>query len=648
MKDHRHLNQSQPTFKSSQAGTKKSKGPNEIKPLAEPTLPASNQDDHHHHQPVRKPTKERSERHNQVKPNKEGKARKDKSKLDTLRDDMGDANLTTPKPTNEAKQALKEGKKDGKKRKNKKRKKERGYLTDQSSAKRRKASDQAETLSEPAATSSTHQSPSSSRPSDLEQSSAPHTRPSWEPTRVNKQNPFNANAPPRPTSRGPPPSALPISFDPYFDPSLFPTDYDFGALSDHLGKFKSASAPNADSDALASAVQAYSSSSTYKPPPPVQATNLRREPRSRTESSSRSERRPKTLEEKRQAVVEEARGKSDYDLLVNRAYSSTHLKWLSEDLGLSYKRGHFSKLEDEQLMQGLDSFKLKHGLSSDAIDRLLHERKSQDAELHEELFKSLAAKLGNRPNIAVRVHFKSLMHPASKKGPWKPEDDELLRSAVAEVGSDWVLIGKRVDRLAQDCRSRWQLIKKGPSNPKRHKWTDEEVEALKRVVEDVKDLSTRSKVDDVAHSEDLSLPWTLISERLGGKRTPQTCSQKWEQLQAESNRLGRSSGVEGSSNQPTWDPAKDYAIFLSRMKAQDQEDEGSIKFRKLSDERWNWSKHFLRKKLWKMKQKLPDDWKGDWRSTLTELSRIFAPELVAGTASEGSGDKGVKVNVSTQ
>lgn len=42
------------------------------------------------------------------------------------------------------------------------------------------------------------------------------------------------------------------------------------------------------------------------------------------------------------------------------------------------------------------------------------------------------------------------------KGPWTPEEDELLKSLVAKLGTKhWSLIAQHLPRTGKQCRERW-------------------------------------------------------------------------------------------------------------------------------------------------------------------------------------------------
>ncbi|KAK4706166.1 hypothetical protein P7C70_g1, partial [Phenoliferia sp. Uapishka_3] len=87
------------------------------------------------------------------------------------------------------------------------------------------------------------------------------------------------------------------------------------------------------------------------------------------------------------------------------------------------------------------------------------------------------------------------------KGKWTPEEDELLKAAVAACGTQWKQISQRVKgRTDAQCRERWVNILDPKVLPS-EKWTEEEEATLVRL-RDIEKLS-----------------WSEIASAFDGKRT---------------------------------------------------------------------------------------------------------------------------------
>jgi len=99
------------------------------------------------------------------------------------------------------------------------------------------------------------------------------------------------------------------------------------------------------------------------------------------------------------------------------------------------------------------------------------------------------------------------------KGPWKKNEDDLLKKIVMEYGpKNWSFIATKmhdqdVYRLGKQCRERWYNhlspeVRKDP-------WTEEE-----------------DRIIVEAHNE-LGSKWTTISNMLGNGRTPNSIKNRW-------------------------------------------------------------------------------------------------------------------------
>nr|CAG8434756.1 13007_t:CDS:2 [Entrophospora candida] len=104
--------------------------------------------------------------------------------------------------------------------------------------------------------------------------------------------------------------------------------------------------------------------------------------------------------------------------------------------------------------------------------------------------------------------------PAEHKGFW--------REIVAIHGKDWTTIGSELGRMGTQCRDRWRDYGSISNlNPRKGEWTKEEEDQLKLIVTDI---VTRYK-DEI--TLDYGIPWDIVSERMGKKRSPKQCREKW-------------------------------------------------------------------------------------------------------------------------
>ena len=112
----------------------------------------------------------------------------------------------------------------------------------------------------------------------------------------------------------------------------------------------------------------------------------------------------------------------------------------------------------------------------------------EDARLRELVAKyplrdwqGIASEMPGKGRLACMNRWDQRLREGLKKGPWAPEEDEVLRAAVQEHGEDW---GKAASRLPgrtnTACRERYvRRLRPGIS---RAPWTQAEVEALLQLV----------------------------------------------------------------------------------------------------------------------------------------------------------------------
>jgi hypothetical protein len=96
--------------------------------------------------------------------------------------------------------------------------------------------------------------------------------------------------------------------------------------------------------------------------------------------------------------------------------------------------------------------------------------------------------------IMCQSRYYRTLDPMLKRGNWTPEEDDMLRLAVAEYGNSWTDVADFIPgRNNEQCRDRWTECL-DPALAK-IKWTDEEDSKLFQEVETLgakwKEISTR-------------------------------------------------------------------------------------------------------------------------------------------------------------
>ncbi|GAA5831216.1 hypothetical protein JCM11251_007796 [Rhodosporidiobolus azoricus] len=232
-----------------------------------------------------------------------------------------------------------------------------------------------------------------------------------------------------------------------------------------------------------------------------------------------------------------------YEQLVTKWLPVKELKKLAEETGCTYKQGKFSASEDAIIRSTLDTFRDNHNMTQDELVTLMTTKKTDKSPSSaakdvsgisaNEAWELVARALGDRSLLAIYNHVNRLLAPSisgASTGRWTKEEDEALRRAVKELGNQWEEIGRQVGtRTGGSCRDRWtkQLAPgggvllggegdgdegsgdKGEGGQKRGKWVKEEEEELRKLVE--------------KHGKS----WSLISKKMGGKRSATQCRTKW-------------------------------------------------------------------------------------------------------------------------
>lgn len=123
---------------------------------------------------------------------------------------------------------------------------------------------------------------------------------------------------------------------------------------------------------------------------------------------------------------------------------------------------------------------------------------TQAVNVHGNQWKKIAAYVpGKSPNQCLQ-HWRKVLNPSLKKGPWSNQEDTLLSQAVTIYKDAWTKVCNKVPgRTAKQCRERWVNVV-DPSlidTP----WTDDENAIL---LESYSELRNK---------------WALIAKRLPGR-----------------------------------------------------------------------------------------------------------------------------------
>ncbi|ORY58363.1 hypothetical protein BCR35DRAFT_309490 [Leucosporidium creatinivorum] len=200
----------------------------------------------------------------------------------------------------------------------------------------------------------------------------------------------------------------------------------------------------------------------------------------------------------------------------SRWLSLKQVKELAAEHNFKYRQGKFTLAEDKIITKTLEEYRETSGLTQAELKAcILRDRKGKTKEDKtqdgDDLWPMLALAVGGgRPVLAVYNHVKRLYDPLVKGGPWTPEEDQALVTAVREHGTLWTKISVDVKRNPTDCRDRYtkHLKPAVPGKLKKGHWEAAEEEKLRQLVK------------KHGHS------WKLFEKLMDG-RTATQCRVKW-------------------------------------------------------------------------------------------------------------------------
>ncbi|KAF9268135.1 hypothetical protein L218DRAFT_853597 [Marasmius fiardii PR-910] len=275
----------------------------------------------------------------------------------------------------------------------------------------------------------------------------------------------------------------------------------------------------------------------------------------------------------------------DAHMLATKWLSATKLDDLARTRGLVFKKGKFSTIEEQQLDNAIENYRIASLTDDQLVDVIFaKDEKSKDNSFWFEL----AGAVPLRPVISVYHHVRRKRNPLQKQGKWMPAEDDKLREAVAQLGQQWEKVSILVGRRAPDCRDRWRNHLQGNGERINGKWTKEEEENLIQIVEDMTVKRGRTLDDEVF--------WGDVSARMGNRRNRQQCRIKWTDC------LSKVVKKDGSC--PRWNNQDAY-ILVHKLDSLNVRDDTEIDWKTLGDEDWNhWSPHTLQRRWFTMKKSI--------------------------------------------
>ncbi|KAI0268342.1 hypothetical protein BC834DRAFT_821644 [Gloeopeniophorella convolvens] len=255
-------------------------------------------------------------------------------------------------------------------------------------------------------------------------------------------------------------------------------------------------------------------------------------------------------------------------------------------VGLVYKKGKFSAIEEQQLSDAIQAYKLENQIDDAGFQELVFAKNGTSK--HSAFWSAITAAVPMRPIIAVYHHVRRSHHPLRAQGKWMPSEDALLTAAVLELGQQWEKVSDRVGRMASDCRDRYRNHIQNSEERAVGPWTKEEEMRLTQIVTDMTVKQGRDMDNDVF--------WGVVSLRMGNTRGRQQCRIKWTD--------SLSKTVKNHGTKPRWS-SQDAYILVHKVDSLRVRDDSEIDWKTLPDPHWNlWSAHTLQRRWLTMKRSI--------------------------------------------
>ncbi|KAF3386882.1 DNA-binding protein REB1 [Penicillium rolfsii] len=204
----------------------------------------------------------------------------------------------------------------------------------------------------------------------------------------------------------------------------------------------------------------------------------------------------------------------------------------------------------EEEVKALEEFKIQfcntHGIAGRTFDAMVQhsERGGEEwpVQTHvcnkSDFWNDIYSLIPDRDRRSVyrfmRRHFQDT---TQKAHDWTPEQDEELVKLHAQHGPKYAHIAKLLGRSDDDVTQRWKNRLQHRATKKTGAWSEEELRAFMRSLEEYRNLLIESSAEPQKAGKDIwdmdlkSISWGSISNGMENSRTRQQCADKWRKIQ---------------------------------------------------------------------------------------------------------------------
>ena len=346
------------------------------------------------------------------------------------------------------------------------------------------------------------------------------------------------------------------------------------------------------------------------------------------------------------------------------------------------QRGPYSQREITKLEDFRDEYLIAEDMDGYQFNEMIHARMKGNPKVYE-LWAELRSLLPNRDGKQLTKMCRRRFHNFHARGVWTAEEDEMLATAVEELGKAWKAVGERIERHPEDCRDRYRNYIVNADKRNHERWTDAEVQNLAVAIDQCLHVTRHDrKVQKAFRHEGRTMPdsedeseqerqaqslvnWQAVSDLMGhkgGGRSRLQCSMKWAQLKQAMRKMylgeARQARHDPSTSQLDSTPKKGHGSSGWRlrrgirrsgnMKMGDKQDlllalstcsaveEQNIPWRTLGNKEFNqtWTSHDKRGAWLKLRANVPTADEEDYHEV---ANRLYTANMM--TTGEGLEDR---------
>lgn len=295
--------------------------------------------------------------------------------------------------------------------------------------------------------------------------------------------------------------------------------------------------------------------------------------------------------------------------------------------------GRWTDEELQALGRVVREFGDAHGMTQPEVNAMIHMRPDKANAMHEEFWSKATMAIPRRTRKQIVERARRLYHNFAGRCQWTEEQKQELHELFEKHGRKFAHISAIINRDQKDIRDYWRNQYLVHETQVKARWTKEETDRLKEVVEEALNKIRIMRRDNdqfrprprtKGFDDEALLDWEQISAAMNLTRSRQQCKWKWTDLKekgvaGDDTSLLPKQPTQKSVNGISEDLAharEDYRAMSTEEKLQLIEaihdcgagEDGHIRWNTLVDERFRtqWHRPTLKLVWYRLRQKVPD------------------------------------------